>query len=295
MVNGKIIKAISGFYYVHDGKNTWTCRAKGVFRNIGIKPLVGDNVTVDIISEEKLEGNLVGVNERKSTLIRPAVANVTQALIVFAVREPDPNLGLLDRFLINMGKEGINTIIFFNKTDIDKDDAASRYKKTYEAAGYRVITGSTSYDETVSEIIEALDHNTTVLAGPSGAGKSSLTNRLNINAGMVVGELSEKLKRGKQTTRHTELFPVGNDGYVLDTPGFTSLYVTGVKSEDVSSYYEEFREPNESCKFVGCSHVNEPEQICMVKEFVKCGKIDKVRYESYCTIYREIKENEKKY
>ena len=295
MRQGKIIKAISGFYYVHDGERTWTCHALGVFRNIGIKPLVGDNVEIEVISEEKTEGSLVRVLPRKNSLIRPAAANIDQAMIVFAIRHPDPNFPLLDKFLINMGKQDIPVVIYFNKADLDETQAGKRYAETYEKAGYRVISGSTASDETIEEIRKELSGKTTVLAGPSGAGKSSLTNRLYAEAGMEVGELSVKLKRGKQTTRHTEIFPVEETSYILDTPGFTSLYVDGVASDVLSQYYPEFSGAAEGCRFIGCSHVNEPEEICMVKREVKCGKIDRVRYENYCLIYKEVKQNEKKY
>ena len=295
MIEGKIIKAISGFYYVHDGIRVWTCHALGVFRNIGVKPLVGDNVCVEPVDPEKNEGSLVKVLTRENTLIRPAVANIDQALIVFAIREPDPNFSLLDRFLINMGKQDIPVVIYFNKADIDSENAGSRYREMYEKAGYRVICGSTSNESTIEEIRKELKGKTTVLAGPSGAGKSSLTNRLYKDAGMEVGELSVKLKRGKQTTRHTEIFPVDENSYVLDTPGFTSLYVEEVPSDELRHYYPEFSSAAAGCRFLGCSHVNEPSEICMVKREVKCGRIESVRYDSYSQIYKEVKQNEKKY
>ena len=292
-MNGKIIKAISGFYYVHDGCQTWTCRALGVFRNLGIKPLVGDRVVVEAIDAEKSEGSLIKVLPRQNTLIRPALANIDQALIVFAIRHPDPNFSLLDRFLVNMGKQEIPVIIYFNKTDLDEKNEGEVYRAIYERAGYRVITGTTADDATIDEIRKELSGKTTVFAGPSGAGKSSLTNRLYEDAGMEVGELSVKLKRGKQTTRHTEIFPVNEDSYILDTPGFTSLFVDGVSSEELSRYYPEFSEASRECRFIGCSHVNEPSEICMVKREVKCGRISEVRYENYSIIYKEIKQNEK--
>lgn len=293
MITGKIIKAISGFYYVHDGQKIWTCHALGVFRNLGIKPLVGDLCEVDIVDEDKAEGSLVKVFPRKNTLIRPAAANIDQALIVFAIRHPDPNFSLLDRFLVNMGKQDIPVVIYFNKADLDGENAGDVYRGIYEKAGYRVITGSTSREETIRLIREELKGKTTVLAGPSGAGKSSLTNRLYGKDSMEVGELSVKLKRGKQTTRHTEIFPVDRDTYVLDTPGFTSLYVDGVPSGELSRYYTEFSEASKECRFIGCSHVNEPSEICMVKREVKCGRIEGLRYDNYCIIYNEIKQNEK--
>lgn len=294
-MTGKIIKAISGFYFIRSENNTWTCRAKGVFRNIGVKPLVGDDVTFDAVFPERLEGNLTGVLKRNNVLIRPQCANVDQALIVFAVREPDPSFNLLDRFLIHMGMQDIPTVIFFNKTDLDTEGSGAVYRDIYEKAGYRVITGSTAKEETITDVLSALEGRTTVLAGPSGVGKSSLTNRLYAGAGMEVGELSEKIKRGKQTTRHTELFALSDDSFILDTPGFTSLYVESVPSEDIRYYFEEFEEPAKECRYKGCSHVNEPYDMCTVKQYVNEGRISRLRYDDYCQIYREVKESEHKY
>lgn len=294
-MKGKIIRAISGFYYIQSFANVWTCKAKGVFRNLGVKPMVGDDVEFEPVFPERLEGNLEKVLARKNVLIRPCVSNIDQAMIVFAVREPDPNFNLMDRFLIYMGMQDIPTVIYLNKMDLDKDSKGQFYKTTYEKAGYRVIAGNCGNEETLNEILEALRGKTTVLAGPSGVGKSSLTNLLYSEAGMEIGELSEKIKRGKQTTRHTELFTVEENTYILDTPGFTSLYVQGVPSEDLRYYFDEFREAEKKCKFNGCSHVNESENICMVKKEVTEGNISRMRYENYCQIYKEVKENEHKY
>ena len=205
-MEGKIIKAIAGFYYIHTPEaGVYACRARGIFRKEGIKPLVGDNVSFEVLDEEKKEGNLTALCPRKNLLIRPAVANIDQALIVFAVRDPDPNLNLLDRFLIYMGMQEIPVVIYFNKTDLDQKGEAEAYRRIYEAAGYRVILGST-YEDDGEKIRQVLAHRPTVLAGPSGLGKSSLTNLLHAEERMEVGALSEKIRRGKQTTRHTELF-----------------------------------------------------------------------------------------
>lgn len=294
-MEGRIIKAVSGFYYVQRGEELWTCRARGLFRNTGVKPLPGDSVSFDIIPEQELTGSITEVLARKNELLRPAVTNVDQAMIVFAVKEPDPNFNLLDRFLCQVGMQGLPCVVYFNKADLLPPETVMHYRGIYEKAGYSCISGSTGSDETVSEIKEALSGKTTVLAGPSGAGKSSLTNRLFGKDCMEVGELSKKIMRGKQTTRHTELFPLGNDTYVIDTPGFTSLYVSGIKSSELSGYYSEFKEPAEECRFQGCSHVNEPQSVCMVKREVENGTINRMRYDNYCRIYKEIKEAEKRY
>ena len=317
---GKIIKAIAGFYYVHTRTaGIYACRARGIFRKEGEKPLVGDDVEITVLDEGKKEGSLDRLLPRRNVLIRPAVANIDQALIVFAVRDPDPNLNLLDRFLVYMGMQDIPVVIFFNKTDLDRDNAAERYRRIYERAGYQVITGAVhakggtaakadngaeadtggenaGADKTEEMICAALSGKTTVLAGPSGVGKSSLTNLLHREERMEVGTLSEKIRRGKQTTRHTELFSLPEEGtYLLDTPGFTSLSIPGLAPEEVRFYFPEFLPEAERCKFSGCVHISEPEALCGVKQALSAGTIDRKRYEDYRQIYEEQKGSAARY
>ncbi len=294
-MTGKIIKGIGGFYYIHapETDKVYTCRAVGIFRKLGIKPLVGDNVEFEVLDEEAGEGSLTKIEERSNVLIRPAVANIDQALVVFAVREPDLNTNLLDRFLIYMGMQDIPVNIFLNKSDLNRDGLMEHYTHIYEHAGYNVICGSTECEADVDAVRKVLKGKTTVLAGPSGVGKSSLTNKLNDGVCMEVGELSAKIKRGKQTTRHTELFTIDADSYVLDTPGFTSLYVTGVDKERLQFYFDEFLPYYDKCKFTGCSHIYEADDICAVKRAVAAGAIPEERYENYRLIYEELKANER--
>lgn len=294
-MEGKIIRAISGFFYVHSGEKVWTCKAKGVFRNLKLKPIVGDNVLFEPIDEPREEGNLTCVLPRKSILIRPEVSNIDQAMVVFAVKEPDPNMNLLDRFLIHMGMQKIPVIIFLNKSDLDSSGTGEMYREIYQTAGYEVILGSSSHKETISDIRSKLRGKTTVLAGPSGVGKSSLLKALDGNARVKVGELSEKIKRGKQTTRHTEIFTIEPDIYLLDTPGFTSLFVQGVPSDRLHTFYPEFEPFEQECRFIGCSHVNEPLKFCGVKQAVQEGRIAGLRYDNYCQIYTEVKDIEHRY
>ena len=296
-MTGKIIKGIGGFYYIHSPEEgIWACRAVGIFRKLGIKPLVGANVSFEVTDPKDKEGSLTKIHERRNVLIRPAVANIDQAMIVFAVREPDPNLNLLDRFLVYMGMQNIPVVIFFNKSDLNREGRMEHYREIYEAAGYHVICGSTTDPGSVAQIRETLRGRTTVLAGPSGVGKSSLTNRLFEGAYMEVGELSRKIRRGRQTTRHTELIALKDeDSYVLDTPGFTSLFVSGVASAELQDHFEEFAPHIADCRFVGCSHVNEGTAICGVRQAVERGEVSPERYENYCQIYGELKERESTY
>ncbi len=295
-MRGKIIKGISGFYYIHceEDDRIYETKAVGIFRKLGIKPLVGDNVEFDIISAERAEGSLKSICERKNVLIRPAVSNIDQALIIFATRQPDPNFNLLDRFLVYMGMQDIPVIIFFSKTDLDDSTLSEKYKAIYGKAGYEVICGTTYDDKCIEKIKEKCLKKTTVLAGPSGVGKSSLTNRLYRDGCMEVGELSRKIKRGKQTTRHTELFMTDADSYILDTPGFTSLYLNNVTSSELWYYFTEFKPHIEKCKFAGCSHIYEASDICGVKNAVESGEICHERYENYCQIFEELKSNERR-
>ena len=296
-MQGKIIKGIAGFYYVHVNKANDTgivyeCKAKGVFRKDNQKPLVGDNVELTVLDEDKRKGNIVQILPRRSELIRPAVANVDQAMVIFAIKKPQPNFNLLDRFLIMMEQQKLPTIICFNKLDIDKEGQGEKYREIYEKCGYRTLLVSASEGIGVEELKSLLAGKTTTVAGPSGVGKSSLVNRFQDNTKMETGSISQKIDRGKHTTRHTELIAVAEDTYILDTPGFSSLGMFGMQKEDLASFYPEFAEHEKYCKFAGCAHINEP--VCGVKDAVEEGVIPKLRYENYKLLYEELKA-EKRY
>lgn len=288
-MTGKIIKGIAGFYYVNDGENrVYQCRAKGIFRNRKIKPLVGDNVEFSILDEEAGEGNIDEILPRKNALVRPAAANVDQALVLFALTQPSPNLNLLDRFLVMMAMEEILVVICFNKADLGDGAMEEEYKKIYEGAGYEVHFISARTDLGMDQVRELLRGRTTVLAGPSGVGKSSLTNRIQPKASMETGGISRKIERGKHTTRHSELFFVEKDTYMMDTPGFSSIYTPEIEASELKEFFPEFAEFEDECRFLGCVHIGE--RVCGVKEAVKEGKISLSRYENYRLIYEELKQ-----
>ena len=288
-MTGKIIKGIAGFYYVNDGENrVYQCRAKGIFRNRKIKPLVGDNVEFSILDEEAGEGNIDEILPRKNALVRPAAANVDQALVLFALTQPSPNLNLLDRFLVMMAMEEIPVVICFNKADLGDGAMEEEYKKIYEGAGYEVHFISARTDLGMDQVRELLRGRTTVLAGPSGVGKSSLTNRIQPEASMETGGISRKIERGKHTTRHSELFFVEKDTYMMDTPGFSSMYTPEIAASELKEFFPEFAEFEDECRFLGCVHIGE--RVCGVKEAVKEGKISLSRYENYRLIYEELKQ-----
>ena len=291
-MTGKIIKGIAGFYYVHDGvSKVYECKAKGVFRNRKIKPLVGDNVEFDVLSEEQSLGNIVEILPRENSLIRPAVANIDQAMIVFAVADPEPNLNLLDRFLVTMEAQNVPVVICFNKTDLGKEGEAERLAGIYRDAGYDVHLSCALAGEGIEAIHDLLRGKTTALAGPSGVGKSSLVNRLQPNVQMETGSISREIEPGKHTTRHSEIIPIAADTYIMDTPGFSTLYIPGFEKEDLQNFYPEFKEYEPYCRFKGCSHISEPD--CGVKEALAEGKISPLRYENYKLLYEELKDVKK--
>ncbi len=289
-MTGKIMKGIAGFYYVHvEGRGIYECKAKGIFRKEGIKPLVGDDVELDVLDEAKMCGNIRSILPRKSALVRPAVANVDQALVLFAIVKPNPNFNLLDRFLIRMEQQKLPTLICFNKEDIASPEEKEALRRAYETCGYQVLFISVLENKGLDQVRELLAGKTTTLAGPSGVGKSSLINQLSPGTQMETGEISEKIKRGRHTTRHSEIIALRDSTYIMDTPGFTSLELPQITKEELGWYYPEFREHESFCKFRGCAHISEPD--CKVKAAVEEGKISRMRYENYMVLYRELKEN----
>jgi ribosome biogenesis GTPase len=291
-MQGKIVKGISGFYYVHVVESgIYECKAKGIFRQQKMKPLVGDDVEIDIISEEKKTGNVAAILPRKNALIRPAVANVEQALLIFAAASPNPNFNLLDRFLVMMGRQDVPVILCFNKCDLITEEQQQEIASIYEASGCKILFVSAKKELGLKKLQEILEGKTTTVAGPSGVGKSSLINLLAPEACMETGEISKKIERGRHTTRHAELIQLKGDGYIMDTPGFSSLYLPEMEKEELQDCYPEFAAFEPYCRFQGCSHISEPD--CGVKEALSEGKIHPVRYENYCQLYGELKDRKK--
>ena len=252
---------------------------------------MGDNVEIEVLDEKDMEGNITEILPRKNDLIRPAVANIDQALVVFAVTQPDPHFNLLDRFLVMMERKEIPTVLCFNKTDIAESPLITELKQIYSGCGYPVLFTSAKEEENIEKLKELLKGKTTAIAGPSGVGKSSLINLLQSRVKMETGSISRKIARGKHTTRHSELLVLGKDSYIMDTPGFSSLYVNDFEKEELKYYFPEFDPYEGQCRFNGCDHIHEPG--CAVKEAVEEGKIHRVRYQDYTEMYRELQERKK--
>jgi len=292
-MQGKIIKGIAGFYYIHVVESgVYECKAKGVFRKDKIKPLVGDDVEIEVLDEEMKTGNIIRILPRKNELIRPAVANIDQVLLVFAILQPSPHYNLLDRFLVMMESKLLPVVLDFNKADIAKDEQIDELRRIYGKCGYPLLFTSVEDGRDMDRVRASLRGKTTAIAGPSGVGKSSIINILQPKAHMETGEISRKIERGRHTTRHSELFPIGEDSYIMDTPGFSSLYVNNFEKEELKYYFPEFEEYEGMCRFQGCDHIHEPG--CAVKEAVNEGKIHSVRYQNYVEMYEELK-NRRRY
>lgn len=291
-MQGKIVKGIAGFYYVHvPGMGVYECKAKGVFRKDKKKPLVGDDVLIQVLNEEGYLGNISEILPRKSEIIRPAVANIDQALVIFSIVKPQPNFNLLDRFLIMMEQQHIPCIICFNKVDIDEENCGEEYERIYQSCGYETFCVSAKKGLGIETLKTILKGKTTTVAGPSGVGKSSIINELQQGVQMETGSISAKIERGKHTTRHSELIAMEDNTYILDTPGFSSLGLFDMEKEDLARYYPEFTQYECYCKFGGCAHISEP--VCGIRDAVEEGEIPKLRYENYKLLYEELRERKK--
>ncbi len=291
-MTGKIVKGIAGFYYVAvEGSGIYECKAKGLFRREGIKPLVGDLVKIKILDEKTKEANIEEILPRKNELYRPAVANVDQMLLFMALADPEPSFGVMDRMLIQMELLELPVTICFNKSDLVEKEKKEEVLEMYEKAGYQVVLASTKDESGLEEIRKLLRKKTTVFAGPSGVGKSSMTNALSGEYKMETGSTSAKLKKGKHTTRHSQLIVLDAETYICDTPGFTSFSPEKIEKEELKDLFPEIRRFEGKCRFQGCVHVHEPD--CAVKEAVKRQIISSARYESYLQLFTELKEQEK--
>ncbi|MFD2638225.1 ribosome small subunit-dependent GTPase A [Piscibacillus salipiscarius] len=293
MIQGIIIKALSGFYDVLADDQIYTCKGRGLFRKKKVTPLVGDYVEVEPQSDST--GTIVSIEDRRNALIRPPIANIDQAIIVSSVVEPDFNPLLLDRFLVLIEYKDIEPLIVLTKEDLTTEQQLEQlndYANIYRGIGYQVLIVSKIMDDLDEKIYPHLANKLSVIAGQSGVGKSTLLNKLDDDLDIETANISKSLGRGKHTTRHVELYEIGN-GYVADTPGFSSLDFNEIELEDLRFCFREFLEYQDMCKFRGCLHINEPK--CAVKEAVQNEEIASFRYEHYENFYEEIKQRKPRY
>ena len=293
MAEGRIIKALSGFYYVQYNDTLYACKGRGVFRNQKITPLVGDLVSFDITDQE--EGYITELQSRTNELKRPPIANITQAIIVSTVTQPSFSPLLLDRFLVLVESKNIRPMIIVTKKDLATSEeihTMNQFVEDYEHIGYQVEFVSLEIEQDLQSIKTYLKDEVTVIIGQSGVGKSTLLNVLNPKFNIQTAEISTSLGRGKHTTRHVELLSIDN-GLVADTPGFSSLELTDIKAEELSDCFVELREKSKYCKFRRCLHDKEPK--CAVKQAVEQGDITEYRYDHYVQFLKEILDRKPRY
>ncbi len=290
MPSGMITKGIGGFYYVATKDGLYECKARGLFRKDEITPLPGDNVIISVIDEKSKRGYIEKILDRTSVLVRPAVANVEQLVAVIAAKSPEPDLMLLDKLLISAENCNILTVICINKIDLDPENKRKSIFVDYTKAGYSVIETSSKENTGFEELKAALKGQISVFAGQSGVGKSTILNKIMDTMVMETGSLSDKIDRGKHTTRHAQLVELSDGGYIVDTPGFSSFELMELEFSRLQYFYHEFEDFTEMCKFRGCSHVGETD--CGVKRAVECGKISEDRYLRYVELYTILKQQD---
>ncbi len=289
MIEGIITKGVGGNYYVDIGSKIIECRARGLFRLKNIKPLVGDKVLIRITEEDEDMGYIEEIKERTSEIKRPPVANAQQLVIIFSVKNPEPSFILLDKLLIAAKSNNLNPVICINKSDLANEEEKENILNIFKNTGYKIIFTSKYDEDSLQNLKDILKDRLNVFSGPSGVGKSSLMNAIEPGFYLETGEISDKLKRGRHTTRHAEIFKLSFGGYAVDTPGFSSFELEGVDEYSLKSYYPEIVKYDDGCKFLDCLHYKEPG--CVIKEAVNSDLISRVRYNNYIKLLEQIKES----
>ena len=289
MIEGIITKGVGGNYYVDTGSKIIECRARGLFRLKNIKPLVGDKVFIRITEEDEDAGYIEEIKERTSEIKRPPIANAEQLIIIFSVIKPEPSFLLLDKLLIAASSNNLEPVICINKSDLSNEAQKENLLGIFKNTDYKIIFTSKYDQDSLQELKSILKDKLNVFSGPSGVGKSSLMNAIEPGFYLETGELSEKLKRGKHTTRHAEIFKLSFGGYAVDTPGFSSFELEGIDEYSLKTYYPEIVKYDEGCKFLDCLHYKEPD--CVIKEAVNNELISEERYNNYIRLLEQIKES----
>ena len=289
-MKGTIVKALAGFYYVDSkepSEGIYACKARGIFKNEGIKPYVGDDVEFEVTHQQDMEAVITDIKARRNSFIRPPIANVQQFAVIAAAAKPKPNPDIIDKFLVNAEKYDTEIIICINKTDLDKNGSAEKLREIYEGI-YPMYFLSGKTGEGMEELKKALVGKRTAFAGASGVGKSTILNYLHPKAAAATGSISQKTSRGRHTTRHVELFRLEPSGEVFDTPGFTSFETVDAGEEELQEYFPEIGKLAAGCRFDDCRHIAEPD--CAVLKALEEGRISRSRYDSYLNQLKEIRQ-----
>lgn len=287
MIDGIIIRGVGGNYYVDTGESVVECRARGLFRLKNIKPLVGDKVLIRLTEEDENQGYIEEIKERTNEMVRPPVANAEQLVIFFAVTNPEPSFLLLDKLLIAAETNNLKPVICFNKCDLADEELKKEYENIFVNTDYKVVFTSKHDESSLIDLKNILKDKLSVFSGPSGVGKSSIMNAVQPDFQLKTGEISDKLKRGKHTTRHAEIYKLDFGGYVVDTPGFSSFELEGIGEFELKEYYPEIKKYDSGCRFADCLHHKEPD--CVIKDAVNDGLISQTRYNNYVRLLVEIR------
>lgn len=290
-MQGLITENIANLYRIKSNNKTYEANARGKFKKEEITPVVGDKVEIEILDEENKKAVINKIMPRTTYVKRPKISNITQIILVVSSKNPKPDLLLLDKQLAFAEYLGIKPIIVLNKIDLDKKEELKEIEEIYKKIGYKVIKTIAKQNEGIKELKENLKGNINAFSGNSGVGKSTLINSIFQNSMTQEGEISQRNKKGKNTTTTIKLYEIDKDTYIADTPGFSTFDISEIEYKNLEKYFIEFREEIEKCEFVGCTHIKEEK--CGIKEAVKNGKIDEARYQRFCKIYEELKEKDK--
>ena len=290
-MQGLIIENVSNLYKIKTGNGIYEANARGKLKKEEIVPVVGDKVEIEILDKENKKAVIEQILPRTTYIKRPKMSNITQIILVVSSKNPKPDLLLLDKQLAFAEYLGIVPIIVLNKTDLDKNKNFEEIKLVYENIGYRVIKTVAKGEDGIQELKKEMEGNVNAFSGNSGVGKSTLINAIFRNNITQEGEISQRNKKGKNTTTSTKLYEIDKNTYIADTPGFSTFDISEIEYRELDKYFKEFRPLLENCEFVGCTHIKEEK--CGIKQAIEQGKVDKFRYERFCKIYEELKEKDK--
>ncbi len=293
-MRGKIVEIIADISKVEIKEEIYTAKARGIFRKEDISPVVGDIVEIEIIDENKKEAVINKIEERKNYVKRPKISNISQLILVVSMKNPKPDLLMLDKQLLFAEFLNIKPIIVLNKIDLDDEKLSIEIKEIYTELGYEIIETEAKNDIGIERIHDVLKNNISAFSGNSGVGKSTLINKIFSREITEEGLISERNKRGKNTTTIVKLYKISDETYIADTPGFSTFSIEEIPYKELEKYYVEFEKYRIECKYIGCSHINEGEAECGIKQAVKNKSINKQRYERFCKIYEELKNKEER-